>query len=196
MWGLASNGWPQGGQGQGVVAAFARTRVNPAGATNPHSGECGYIRLANDDDVAAFARTRVNPAGATYPHSGECGYPEGKDDDVAAFARTRVNPAGATDTATSTSRASASAARSAATSRYSRIAEAIFSKASASVAPSAAPGQARNCHAASLFGLMECNLVNHRNLLRPQVYRGIASRYNLCEWHRYQTTRCKGESPS
>ena len=24
------------------VAAFARTRVNPGVATNPHSGECGY----------------------------------------------------------------------------------------------------------------------------------------------------------
>ena len=52
------------------LAAFARTRVNPAVAANPHSGECGY----NGSDVAAFARTRVNPAVAANPHSGECGY--------------------------------------------------------------------------------------------------------------------------
>ena len=39
------------------VAAFTRTRVSPAVATTPHSGECGY----------------TNPV-ATTPHSGECGY--------------------------------------------------------------------------------------------------------------------------
>ena len=31
------------------VAAFTRTRVSPALATTPHSGECGYTRVAASD---------------------------------------------------------------------------------------------------------------------------------------------------
>src|SRR5208282_2704097 len=32
------------GKENAEVAAFARTRANPEVTTNPHSGECGYIR--------------------------------------------------------------------------------------------------------------------------------------------------------
>ena len=37
-----TKGWKPPEEKDDDVAAFARMRVNPAVATNPHSGECGY----------------------------------------------------------------------------------------------------------------------------------------------------------
>ena len=72
---LEARGYSEPAEKDDDVAAFARTRVNPAVATNPHSGECDYTEPeGKDGDVAAFARKRVIPGVATNPHSGECGY--------------------------------------------------------------------------------------------------------------------------
>ena len=68
-------------EANGDVAAFARTRVHPGVATNPHSGECGYGLEATGREARRRSRVRQNagtPRGATTnPHSGECGYPAG-----------------------------------------------------------------------------------------------------------------------
>ena len=41
-----TRGWKPPEEKDDDVAAFARTRVNPGVATNPHSGECGYTEPA------------------------------------------------------------------------------------------------------------------------------------------------------
>ena len=50
-----TTGWKPPEEKDDDVAAFARTRVNPEVATNPHSGECGYTEPAGSTWVFSHA---------------------------------------------------------------------------------------------------------------------------------------------
>ena len=52
-----TRGWKPPEEKDDDVAAFARTRVNPEVATNPHSGECGYTDPAESPWLLTIAPT-------------------------------------------------------------------------------------------------------------------------------------------